>query len=112
MSIQPANSTLDLISVGILAASTVISGLMLRLQHRLTKKVDAEQITKRIESLEMRTATMPTHADLATIGLRLGTIEQSTAATGATVVGVSKALDAVSRQLEIIQEHLLDGKAP
>lgn len=106
---HPSNPSFDVISVGILAISTLISGMMLRLQYQLTKKVDAENITKRIESLELRTATAPTHADLATIGLRLGTIEQSTAVTGATVQGVSKALDGVARQLEIIQEHLLDG---
>jgi hypothetical protein len=107
---QLSSQPFDVISVAILGASTLISALMLRLQVRLAKKVDADNLAKRVETLETRTASMPTHADLATIGLRLGTIEQSTAATGATVQGVSKALDGVSRQLEIIQEHLLDGK--
>ncbi len=98
-------------SVFVLLTSTIISGRMLALQRRIASKVDAEKITERLASLELRTSQMPTHADLANVSIRLSVLESAIARAGAQVEGVGKALDGVSRRLEIIQEHLLDGKA-
>jgi hypothetical protein len=98
----------ETIGVAATGASVLISGMMLRLQMAMLRKVDADMITKRLESLEQQTAQMPKHSDLTSIAVRINVVEVTVATTVAQNNAIIRSVEGVGNQVALIMEHLLD----
>ncbi len=102
---------LDFASLLVLGISSFTSWRMLRLQRGVAHKVDADKLEDRVSVLEQRIQTIPSHGDMTALQVRMGGVEAGIARLEAQSQGNGKALDVLTRGLEIIQEHLLDRDA-
>lgn len=107
MAVGHANG-FDVASVILMAVSATISGFMLRLQRRLAQKVDAEKLIDRVEALERHAVNTPNDDDVTAIISRIGGVEGSVRETMAQNNAIIRAVDVLTRQVEIVQRHLLN----
>jgi hypothetical protein len=91
-------------------AGFIVWLLRARLQGDFASRGDVTALGERMDAIEARLATVPTHHDVQQINHRLSVVESGVAGLGARVDGVREGVSRVERDLGLLLQHEL-GKA-
>ncbi|MDO9499023.1 DUF2730 family protein [Falsiroseomonas sp.] len=102
-----------LLSAAGVIGGVVIAWIRLRLSGDFAGKADITALGNKINELEAKLNSVPTHDDVRRLGDRLSAMESGLATVGAEVRGMREGINRVERDLHLLLQHeLAKQKAP
>lgn len=101
-----------IVATVVTATAFVVWLLRARLQGDFASRGDVVQLGERMDTIDARLRSVPTHADVQQINARLMTVESGFAAIGARVDGVREGVSRVERDLGLLLQHELNKGKP
>lgn len=97
-----------LLSAAGVIGGVVIAWIRLRLSGDFAGKADITALGAKINELEAKLSSVPTHDDVRRLGDRLSAMETGVASIGAEVRGMRDGINRVERDLNILLQHELN----
>lgn len=101
-----------IVTTAVIVGGLVLTFLRFKLAGDFAARPDLEKAMARINSVEQRLSTMPSHDDLRVLQNRVGELERAVAVVAERVGGVHEILKRVEHQVSLLVHHQLREGAP
>lgn len=101
-----------LLSAAGVIGGVVITWIRVRLSGDFAGKADISSLSGKINELEGKLSSMPTHEDVRRLGDRLSVLETGVASVGGEVRAMRDGISRVERDLNILLQHELSKQRP
>lgn len=106
-SVTPA-SALALLTIATVSGGLVIAWVKWRLSGDFAGRADIAAMNERLDTMDAKLRTVPTHDDVRRLSERLSHMEANVASIGADVRGLRDGISRVERDLHLLVQHELN----